>query len=519
MINKDTAATMKLKEIVKPAKVLPSDPRLVRQPKPAAGAQGSPSVARRSPTTAAASTSIPSATSSSISAPPPHSQPAQLQQHTAPPPPGASGSGFNSTPQKSPFSQPPGGLGKGLTSSPLSSGAGLGQGPPSFGQPPSLGQLSSSLGGQSPAFSQSSSLGQPSPLLSQLNLKLGGQMLGSNTGTPQQLQQQPRQQQSSGGSLLGGTGVPGSGLLPSSFPFSAGSLATAASSPLGVANKPSPQQPPPSSSSSPQQQLQQQQQKKQSPVSLPQSSLSLSQQPSAQPPASGTTIAGLRFAPGYLSQQSASPVTTAPLLGQLSSGSATGVGLMKTVGSTSLMGPPTQLPSVSAPVSALQPSIPPSQAQPPLQHLPVKPLHSSTPLAHPAGLQPHPRPLPPHLLTAATTIAGGVPSPSNAATIQPSPMLSGTSPLAISMTAPKPVGNTLGPVTVPTAGHPRPVAPSTVYQSPPVVGVRPSVPLVQKQPPVYASPPSVGEALGPPRTAHHPPPPPSDDSEVHPYIE
>ena len=524
MINKNAAAAVKLKELVKPAKPLPSDPRLVRQPKQASGAQGSPPAVRPS---SATTTGTASATSSSMSA---HSKPAQQQQpQRIVPPLGASGPGLNLTPQKSPFSQPPGGLGKGLAASPLSGGSGGLAQPPSFGQPPSLGQLSSSLGRQSPSSSQPLSIGQPSPLLSQLSLKSGGPVLGSSTGTPQQ---QPRQQQSSGIPLLGGSGIPGSGLVPSSFPFSASSLAsTAASSPPGAANKPSPQLPPPSSSSSPLQQqqlLQHQQQKKQSPLSHPQSSLPLSQ-PSVHPPAaavqaSGTTIGGLRFAPGYLShvQQTAPPVTVAPLLGQQLS-TAPGVGMTKTIGLTSSAAPPppsslvSQLPSVSG---VFQPSIPPSQAsQPPLQHLPVKPLHSSTPLAHPAGLHPQPRPLPPHLLTAATTVA---PPPNSAAMVQPSPLLNGTSPLSVHMAAPKPVGNTQGgPSVASMTGQPRPVAPSTAYQSPQVVGVRPSAPLVQKQPPPaygYGAPPptSVGGASAPPRTTHHPPPPPSnaDDTEV-----
>lgn len=74
-------------------------------------------------------------------------------------------------------------------------------------------------------------------------------------------------------------------------------------------------------------------------------------------------------------------------------------------------------------------------------------------------------------------------------------------------------------------GQPRPVAPSmAVYQSPQMVGVRPSVPLVQKQPPPgygYGAPPppptSVGGASVSPRTAHRAPPPRSnaaDDTEV-----
>ena len=423
------------------------------------------------------------------------------------------------------------------------------QGAPSFGQRPSLGgQLPSSLGGQSLSSSQPlSGVGQPSPLLSQLSQRSGGQVLmGSGTG----------QQQSSGVSLLGGSGVPGSGQAQPSYPFSANSLASTAvggvSSPLGPANKPSSQLPvaPLSSSSSPQQQqqqqqqqqllLQQQQQKKQSPLSHPQSSLPLSQ-PSVQPPpaaVSGTTIGGLRFAQGYLSnaQRSAPPpppATIAPPFGGQQLTSGPGVGLTRTIGLTSSAASPASLvsqqpPSVSEGV--LRPSMPPSQAaQPPLQQLPVKPLHSSTPLAHPAGLHPPPpRPLPPHLLSAANTAVPPV-MPNSAATVQPSPLLGGTAPLSMRMAAPKPVGHTQGggggPSVATATGQPRPVAPSTaVYQSPQMVGVRPSVPLVQKQPPPgygYGAPPppptSVGGASVSPRTAHRAPPPCSnaaDDTEV-----
>ena len=580
MINKDAAAAIKLKELIKSAKPLPSDPRLIRQPKQASGGtQGNPLPPATVHPSSAATTSIASAAASFQG---------QLQQQqpqrVATPLESSSGlEGLSLTSlKKSPFSQPPGGLaGKGLTASPLGSGGvlgGLNQGSPSFGQPPSLGQRSLSLEGQSVSFSQPlSGGGQPSPLLSQLSQNSRGQVLGSRTtATPQQQQQSRQPLSSSGGaSLLGGSGIPGSGLAPARFPFSVSSLASSAVAtssppPLGTANKPSPQLPPSSLSSSPQQQQQQlhqqlqmlqqqqqqQQQKKQSPLSLPQSSLPQSQ-PSVQqqpPPAatavqaSGTTIGGLRFAPGYLSQvQQSTPPSSitgaSPLLGQqLSLSSASpGVGLTKTIGMTSSAAPPppsslvSQLPSVSG---VSHPSIPPSSQtpRPPLQQqqqLAAKPLHSSTPLApHPAtgGLHPQqPRPLPPHLLTAATTTTPMVPS-SAAGVVRP---LSGPS-LSVRMAAPKPVGGNVqgggGPSVVgvaPTAaGQPRTpvVSPgSTAYQLPQMVGGM-RAPFVQKQPPPaygYGAPPpppsSVGGALGPPRTAHHAPPPPSaavDDTEV-----
>ena len=373
-------------------------------------------------------------------------------------------------------------------------------------------------------------------------------------GTPQQPQPRQQQQLSSGGPLLSGSGVPGSGLAPPSFPFSVSSLASAGavSSPQGAASKPSPPQlPPPASSASPssgqqqqllqqlllqQQQQQQQQQKKQSPLSHPQPSLPVSVRPAEPIQVSGTTIGGLRFAPGYLShaqQPAPPPVTGAPISGQQLT-SAPRVGSTKTMGLTSSPVAPTpataaalvsQLPSVSG---VFQPSMPPpSQVTQP--QLAVKPLHSSTPLAHPAGLHSQPRPLPPHLLPAAATVAP--PIPNSAAVVQPSPLLSGTSPLSVRMAAPKPAGIAQGggPGVAAATGQPRPLAPSTV--SPQMVGVRPpsqmagvrppTGPLVQNQPPpAYgygASPPtSVGGVSAPPRTAHHAPPPPSsaDDTEV-----
>jgi hypothetical protein len=240
----------------------------------------------------------------------------------------------------------------------------------------------------------------------------------------------------------------------------------------------------------------------------------------------GTTIGGLRFAPGYLSHaQQSTPPPTGPITGvpgqQLSSVSS-GVGLTRTIGMTSSVAappPPTsslvsQLPSVS------HPSMPALQQQ---QQLPVKPLHSSTPLAQPpGGLHPQqPRPLPPYLLPATTTV---VPN-SVAGVVHPSPLIGGPS---VRMAAPKPVGNAQGRggpgVATTAAGQPRPpVMPpgSTAYQSPQMAGVRPPAYGYGAPPPPPSST-SVGGALGPPRTAHHAPPPPStatDDTEVTIFLE
>ena len=355
-------------------------------------------------------------------------------------------------------------------------------------------------------------LGQPPLLTSQLGLNVGQALSSTSTGIQQQQQhQQQIPLRQPGAPLFGESGTAGSRPPPSAFPFGAGSLATSS-----LAAKPLP----PPSTSIPQQQLPQ-----------PQS------QSSAQPTLA-TSIQGLRFAPSFLSQQqkapspaavhtSSGPALVAPAVGGMVPNTA-GVSMTPTL-------PPQVTALAKSTASQHLPPVMISGAQMNLLNqsvlaqpgqLPVRPLHSSTPLAHPGVF---PSQLPPHLavgqrpptVAVMTTkpplpLAAMTSTVAPSASAQPSPLVYGAAPPPVRMVAPKPLGSTpilQGQSVAAMSQPPRPAVP--LYQAPQLTGVRP--PMAQRQPPSYGAPPppvstsitAGGASRGPP-----PPPPAGDDNEV-----
>lgn len=475
VVNKKASAA-KLRELVRPPKPLPSDPRLVRQQKPVG--EASPPTGTRTPrpsagtSTARNGAAVTAAVAGSSTA----TTLPQLQKTL-------DASGFVLGQQKSVFSQP------GFSVKPTTAHPPLGSMTPhstlaprlstpgqsvtvgSVGQRPPLGSPGQgfplNIPGQAPPLG---TLGPRTPLTSQLSPK---------TGQTSSTQQQPKL--TAGGLPLGGSGTPGSGLPPpSSFPFSVSSLASSSS----TAKQPLP----PSSATTTMSSV--------APQQLPQSLM----QPAAQQssPNQATLFQGLRFAPGYPPQQQHLQQQCAPVVSQMGS-------------------PLPSAPSVSGqiprtvPVSLTQASMPHSSGLPSALHtsaaqavavgggtrinffnqsmpsqpgqLPIRPLQSSTPLAHPhlELLPPAPPPVASVTQQSLPRVQPALPG-TTVPPSQPSPLLSSMAPpLAAGMSTPRPHGNTplLHGHSVVSSSQPQRAVLS--YQMTHPVGVRP--PMAQRQSP------------------------------------
>ena len=501
MINK-TALASALKVLVSPPKPLPSDPRLVRQQKPS----GQPSPPRsHPPRPASASATVSTATAmptlATVGAASPQLPPGQ--------PLAASGLNLAGQ-QRPPFLQPASTLGQPRPvaqappirqTPPLGQATPLGQAPPirqamPLGQAPPIRQAmalgQSSPLGQAPLFGQAPSirpampLGQAPPIRQAMPL---GQAPPIRQAQPLgQALSQPRPP--AGVSPFNVSGLASSGQPPSSFPFSVSSLAASS-----LSSRPPP---PPSSSSSavitssPQQQLQ----------TLP-PQLSSSQLPMA------TSLPGQRLPPGYPSQQQQqrqSPLSppsssidvppsaqvTSVRPGTAGSLAPTMTGLTPTM-STPVGGSPRYL-GITNPLTLQQPSVSAVAASGPQMNqsisaqpgqLPVRPLHSSTPLAHTAvGLlpqQPGPRPsypAPPPTAQLRAAVAVGIAS--HLPPPQSTP-LGGTGPPPVRMTAPQPLGST-----PPAQGQPLSVSGQPPSSLPSYLGRSPQA--VQRQAPIPTGP-------------------------------